>query len=103
MARKLSTSEGSIGFEEALLVCPNAKRTTSAPPAIFRSPRREREVTVSMSDLSRLNPARPHHGAQDSRVGSAAAKISGESLFDLVESRMRRLIEDRLRGHDHAV
>ncbi len=34
---------------------------------------------------------------------SAAAEIAGESLFDLFQSRMRRLGENGASGHDHAV
>jgi len=36
-------------------------------------------------------------------VRSAAAEIAGESLFDLLQSRMRRLGENGACGHDHAV
>src|SRR5580700_6791576 len=58
---------------------------------------------VAAIDLSSLGFCRAHHCAQDSRMRSAAAEIAGESLFDLLQSRMRRLVKDGPRGHDHPV
>ena len=46
---------------------------------------------------------RAKHRADDPGVRAAAAEASGESLFDLLGGGLRRAIQQRLGGHDHAV
>src|SRR5207245_2192976 len=51
-------------------------------------------------------PSRPCHAAhraENPHVGAAAAEVARERRADLTLSRARRLLQQRRRGHDHAV
>ncbi len=50
-----------------------------------------------------LRLRRQHDRLHDPRVSAAPAEIAREPLLHLVECRPRRLVEQRLRRHDHAI
>src|SRR5579885_305249 len=110
-ARKPSTWPASTVLPRSLLrvaaiwarvsrAASRAKLTTRAPPA-FKRPRRVRSGIIVIAPSS--HPAGAEHGAQDARVRAAAAEIAGERLLHLGCRRARRLRQQRLRGHHHAV
>src|SRR5687768_11347191 len=71
------------------------KPTTMAPAAL----RKLRREVAAMSRLLRGALNRAH----DAVVGSAAAEVCRQRLADLGLRRLRRFVEQRLGGHDHAV
>src|SRR5262245_10517703 len=72
-------------------------KPTVMAPAVLRKLRRA--VEVFMSCLPRSTLDRAH----DAVVGSAAAEVGRQCFPDLCFGRFRRLIQQRLGGHDHAV
>ena len=88
-----------------LAVLGNDNETISTPVALSRSRREGRDLFASKHHGHRRSPRTggPSDRAQNLHMGAASAEIVCKFIADFLLRRVRRPVQQRCRGHDHAV
>src|SRR5215831_7188219 len=92
---------GSLGGCCASMTRGSSENASTRPPAPAVNPRRDIMGAFISGPPHGIGGAQ--HGANDAVVGAAAAQVERQALAHLCIGRMWVAVEQRLRGHQHAV